>query len=287
MSDSIQSQSHPEFFKRFAKELALRNLSPATCHSYRRVLDDFFRQAAVTPGEVCREQIQDYVLSLVERGLSSSTVGIHAAALRLAAVSCLGLGGGEWLLPPRKGQRRLVCVLSPAEVKRILAQTVGLRDRAILTTIYATGLRVSELCHLQVADLDGERLLIRVHQGKGRKDRLVPFPGKLRQLLREYYRQFKPSEWLFPSKSGKGPLSSATISAVWKAAKARAHVQRGRGVHTLRHCFATHLLERGVDLRTLQVILGHRSIMSTAIYLQVTSTMTATANEKMDDLLEV
>lgn len=285
MSDAIATQTLEEVFSRFAKELALRNLCTATRRTYTRVLEDFFRQGGLAPREVCREHIQDYMLSLIERGLSNSSVAIHAAALRLAAGPCFGLEGGEWLLPPRKGVRRLICVLSPEEVKRILAQTTTLRDRAILTTIYATGLRVSELSRLRVADLDGERLLIRVHQGKGRKDRQVPFPPLLRALLRDYYRQYKPSDWLFPNASGNRGLSSVTISAIWKTAKARAHVQRGRGIHTLRHCFATHLLEKGVDLRTIQVLLGHRSIMSTAIYLQVTNTLTATANEKMNELL--
>jgi site-specific recombinase XerD len=285
MIDSITAQTLEVVFGRFAKELALRNLCETTRRTYTRVLEDFFRQEGLAPSEVCRGHIQDYMLSLIERGLSDSSVGIHTAALRLAAGPCFGLEGGEWLLPPRKGTRRLICVLSPEEVKRILAQTTTLRDRAILTTIYSTGLRVSELSRLRVVDLDGERLLIRVHQGKGRKDRQVPFPPLLRALLRDYYRQFKPSEWLFPNASGKAGLSPVTISAIWKTAKTRAHVQRGRGIHTLRHCFATHLLEKGVDLRTLQVLLGHRSIMSTAIYLQVTNTLTTSANEKMNELL--
>jgi site-specific recombinase XerD len=161
-----------------------------------------------------------------------------------------------------------------------------LRERAILTTVYATGLRVSELTRLRVEDLDGKRQLIRVHGGKGGKDRLVPFPPTLRLLLRDYYRIFRPEDWLFFGADQKTPLKPAAVSSIWKTAKARAHVHRGRGIHTLRHCFATHLLEKGVDLRTLQVLLGHRSILSTAVYLRVTQTLTTAANERMEELLK-
>lgn len=286
MSEVIPSKALSALFKSFDKQLALRNLAPLTRKAYVRVVEDFFRQTSVEPGQVCRENIQDYVLSLFERGLASNTIGVQAAALRMMAVSCLNLGDGDWILPPRKGPKILVSILSQEEVKSILRKTVNLRDRAILTTIYSTGLRVSELTRLKVADLDGSRMLIRVHQGKGRKDRLVPFPPKLQELLREYYRQFRPTEWLFPNPSKSGPLSAVVISAIWKAAKDRAHVQRGRGIHTLRHCFATHLLEQRIDLRTLQALMGHRSIMSTARYLQVTNILTTAANEKMNQLLQ-
>jgi site-specific recombinase XerD len=286
MGDIISSVEVEAVLAAFARQMTLRNLSSRTKASYTRVLAEFFRRSEMTPGEVCREHIQDYMLSLGERGCSDSTVGIHAAALRLAAATCLGLGGGEWLLPPRKGKQRLFCVLSPVEVKRILAQASGLRERAILTTVYAAGLRVSELTRLKVEDLDGQRGLIRVQGGKGGKDRLVPFPPTLRSLLREYYREFRPKEILFFGTNRERSLSPGAVSAMWKAAKARAHIQRGRGIHTLRHCFATHLLEKGVDLRTLQVLLGHRSILSTAIYLRVTQTLTTAANERMDELLK-
>jgi site-specific recombinase XerD len=286
MSEVNKATTMEEIEKRFSKELALRNFSATTNASYKRVLSVFFRDTKITPGEVCREQIQDYVLSLVERGLADSTVNLYSAVLRLAATSCLGLGGGNWLLPPRKGEKRLICVLSQEEVKKILSQPMNLQEKAILTTIYATGLRVSELCKLKVSDLDGVRKLIRVNQGKGRKDRLVPFPEELQMLLRSYYRQFKPEEWLFPNNSRKKHIMPFAVTAIWKMAKAMAHVKRGKGIHTLRHCFATHLLESGIDLRTLQVLLGHRSILSTARYLQVTNILTDAANEKMNNLLK-
>jgi len=274
-----------DVMSRLAKQLALRNLTKATRLSYKRVVGDFFRQTSLAPGDVCREHIRDYMLSHIERGLSDSSNAVYAAALRMLASACLELGGEDWILPPRKGAKRLMCVLSQEEVKEILLRTGGLRERAILTTVYSTGLRVSELTRLKVEDLDGKRMLIRVHEGKGRKDRIVPFPTNLRKLLQQYYRQFKPSDWLFPGKTPSQPMSTAAVSAIWNIAKTRAHIQRARGIHTLRHCFATHLLEMGLDLRTLQALLGHRSIMTTAQYLKVTKILVATANEKMNGLL--
>jgi site-specific recombinase XerD len=278
--------STDEVMTKLEKHLVLRNLAPTTRKTYARLVGDFFRQTDLAPGDVCRENIRDYMLSHIERGLSESTITIYAAALRVLASSCLELGGEEWILPPRKGAKRLMCVLSREEVKRILLATSTVKERAILTTIYATGLRVSELTKLKLEDLDGKRMLIRIHAGKGRKDRLVPFPEKLRLLLREYYRQYKPTDWFFPGKVKTKPMSIVAVSAIWKLAKAKAHIQRGRGIHTLRHCFATHLLEEKLDLRTLQTLLGHRSIMTTAQYLKVTTTLVQSANEKMNALLE-
>lgn len=282
MSETV---SLDEVMSRLAKQITLRNLAKSTRIVYMKAVGDFFRQTGLTPGEVCREHIRDYMLSHIERGLSNSTIAIYAAALRMLASACLDLGGEDWVLPPRKGAKRLVCVLSQEEVKRILNATPTIKERAILTTVYATGLRVSELTKLRVEDLDGKRMLIRVHLGKGRKDRLVPFPDLLRDLLRDYYRQFKPSDWLFPGKTRLQPMSTVAVAAIWKAAKGRAQVQRGRGIHTLRHCFATHLLEKGLDLRTLQSLLGHRSIMTTAQYLKVTNILVTAANEKINSLL--
>jgi site-specific recombinase XerD len=270
---------------RLSKQLALRNLAKSTRSTYMRVVGDFFQQTGLAPGDVCREHIRDHMLFHIERGLSDSSIAIYAAALRMLATACLDLGGEDWVLPPRKGAKRLMCVLSQEEVRRILQETSTLKERAILTTIYATGLRISELTNLRVEDLDGKRMLIRVHAGKGRKDRLVPFPELLRKILRDYYRQYKPSDWLFPGKTEAERISTVAVSAIWKAAKARARIQRGKGVHTLRHCFATHLLELGLDLRTLQTLLGHRSIMTTAQYLKVTNTLVGAANEKINSLL--
>lgn len=268
-----------------SKQLALRNLAESTRKSYIRVVGEFFQKTSLAPCDVCRDHIRDHMLFHIERGLSDSSIAVHMAALRMLATACLELGGEDWVLPPRKGAKRLMCVLSQEEVQRILGATSGIRERAILTTIYSTGLRISELTNLRVEDLDGKRMLIRVHAGKGRKDRLVPFPELLRKLLREYYRQYKPSEWLFPGKTNTERISNVAVSTIWKESKARAHIQRGKGVHTLRHCFATHLLEVGLDLRTLQVLLGHRSIMTTAQYLKVTNTLVGTANEKINRLL--
>ena len=286
--DSISNTREQQvlsFMKDFEKEIKLRNLAPSTNNAYLRVMKDFFLQTKMAPCKICREHIQNYVLSLQEKKLSGSSIGIAIAALRIAAFACFKLGGGIWLLPARKKIQKLVSVISREEVRLILAATSNIRERAILTTIYMTGVRISELAQLRVCDLDGKRMIIRVHQGKGRKDRQVPFPEKLRDLLRQYYREYGPKDWLFTNRTQTNHIPTFEISTIWKETKGRAGVQGGKGVHTLRHCFATHLLESGVDIRTIQVLLGHSSIMSTAIYLKVTNTLVESANPKIDALL--
>jgi len=271
-------------FERFEEEMRIRNFSENTKKKYKWVVQSFLLYVKVPLEQASREDFKRYMLSLLDRKLSSSTLNLYAATLRFLGSACLCLGSCEWIVPARKSEHKLVRVLSREQVSKILNGCTNLTMRAILTTIYAAGLRSSEVIKLKVEDLDGQRMLIRIHQGKGKKDRIVPFPNELRILLREYYRQVRPKTWLFSNEKGAA-IAPITISRLWKEAKNIADLKDIGGVHTLRHCFATHLLEAGLDIRTLQMLLGHTSIMTTVRYLKVTNTMTQSANEKMNALL--
>lgn len=278
-------KSGKEIFQKFQEEMKIRNLSQGTQKRYFWVIQNLLRNAKMPLEKISQEDIRNYMITLINKKLSSSTINQYAAALRLIGSTCLGLGPCEWIVPPRRTERKLIRVLSKEQVRKILQACPNLKMRALFTTIYATGLRAFEAAKLKVEDLDGQRMLIRVHQGKGRKDRVVPFPEELRKILREYYRQERPQVWLFLNENKTGPLNVTNIASLWKAVKLRSGINDVGGVHTLRHCFATHLLESGLDIRTLQVLLGHTSIMTTVRYLKVTKTLTVSANEKMNSLL--
>lgn len=271
--------------KKFVDEMRVRNFSPKTRSKYEWVVDRLLRFCKVPLSQITQPHIRRYMLSLAERGLSSSSINMEAAVMRLLGSSCLKLGDCSWIVPPRKTEHRIARVLSKEQVHKILRSSEELFERAVLTTVYAAGLRASEVANLRVDDLDGQRMLIRIRQGKGRKDRLVPMPEVLRMLLREYYRAARPRSWLFPSPAKDSPIDAARVGKIWKDARTRAGLKDIGGVHTLRHCFATHLLEAGLDVRTLQSLLGHTSILTTVRYLKVTATMANAANEKMNALL--
>jgi len=159
-------------------------------------------------------------------------------------------------------------VLSPKEVERLLLAAVKLRDRCLLMTAYATGLRVSELVRLKVSDIDSSRMMVRVEQGKGRKDRYTILSQRLLSELRTYWREHRSPTWLFPNAKGN-PISIDYAQRIYNLAKQKAQIHKGKGIHTVRHCFATHLLEAGVDLVTIKTLLGHNSLQSTQRYLQI------------------
>jgi integrase/recombinase XerD len=172
-------------------------------------------------------------------------------------------------IPPRKKSSPLPEVFSPNEVLRVIDGARGLKQRVLLMTAYSAGLRVGELVSLKITDIDAARMTIRVKQGKGGKDRYAILSHNLLTELRTYWRRYRPSIWLFPNRAKNGPLSRNEAWHIFNQAKKRAGIKKGRGIHTLRACFATHLLEAGVDLRSIQFLLGHNSILSTQRYLRL------------------
>ena len=217
------------------------------------------------------EKIQRYLLHLQEeKGLSWSSCNIVVAGLRFFYTQTLGKTATSLSIPPRKQQSRLPEILSFQELERLLIAASSPKRRALLMTTYAGGLRVSEVVRLKVSNLDSERRMIRVEQGKGNKDRYTILSKRLLEELRLYWKMYRPTTWLFPSRNPEKPMHIGTAQKIYYKAKRDAGLKKGRGIHTLRHCFATHLLEAGTDLRTIQIMMGHRSIITTMLYLQVT-----------------
>ena len=250
------------------EEMRLRNFSPRTQQSYLGAMIGLVKHYRQSPDQLEAEPIRSYLLHLQERGLSPSSCNVAISGLKFFYHQILGWNEQRLFVPPRKRTWRLPGLLSQREVERLLAATPKLRDRCLLMSAYAAGLRVSERVCLKVSDLDSERMMIRVEQGKGRKDRYTLLSSRLLAELRWYWQHHRPQSWLFPNGKG-GHISVSVAQRIYNLAKQRAGLQKGKGIHTLRHCFATHLLEAGVDLRTIQTLLGHNSILTTQRYLQI------------------
>jgi integrase/recombinase XerD len=255
---------------RMIEEMKLRNFSPATQKSYLYAvtrLTQYYRKA---PDQLDKEQIRSYLLYLtVERKLSPNTMTGQIAGLRFFYNETLGWDETKLFIPPRKKSSSLPEVFSPSEVVRLIDGARGLKQRVLLMTAYSAGLRVGELVNLKVTDIDAARMTVRVKQGKGGRDRYAVLSQNLLMELRKYWKRYRPSVWLFPNRAKNGPLSRNEAWHIFNQAKKRAQIKKGRGIHTLRACFATHLLEAGVDLRSIQFLLGHSSILSTQRYLRL------------------
>ena len=271
--------------QRYRQDLQLRNYSPKTQQVYEECVSLFARHFGKSPELLGPEQIRTYQLYLAhEKQASWSRFNQTVCALRFLYRHTLHK---DWIIQhipfPRK-ESRLPQVLSLEEVSRFLQAIPQLKYRILLTTIYATGLRASEALHLEVADIDSPRMSIRVRQGKGHKDRYALLSPKLLVLLRQYWKAVRPTRWLFPSSAPDRPVSLDSLQeAVRRARRASGLVKRVTA-HTLRHSFATHLLESGTNIRVIQVLLGHNSLRTTARYTHVTTAALASTLSPLDSL---
>lgn len=260
--------------QRVLEELQRRNYSQRTVETYIRVLENYANFFDRAPDQLGPEQIRQYQVHLFQdRELSARTVSQHVSALRFFYLKTLKQPCPLNDIPLPKQRRRLPTVLSQEEVARLIESTSNLFHRTMLMTLYSTGVRRSELVELQVSDLDSQRMVIHVRHGKGNRDRDVPLSAKLLETLREYWRWMKPQTYLFPG-MGNHARADVPISAkmVWHAchqAAKRAGISKQASPHVLRHSFATHLLEAGADLRTIQILLGHADLKDTAVYLHL------------------
>jgi site-specific recombinase XerD len=267
------------------EDMTLRNFTPLTIQAYVRCVARFARHFHSSPEHLGPEQVRAFLLHLVqELQVSLSHYKQTRSALRFFYRVTLGRDDVLESIPPVKQPRTLPVVLSIDEVARFFAGIRNIKHRAILMTAYAAGLRVSEVTQLRVADIDSSRMVIRVRQGKGQKDRYVMLSPRLLEILRAYWKAVRPLDFLF---SGALPVRPITAGSVQKACH-RGRQAAGLGkhvtVHTLRHSFATHLLETGTDLRTIQVLLGHRSFSTTARYVHVATASLPSTRSPFDRL---
>ena len=257
--------------EKMVRDMQLRRLSDNTQRVYTHAVFALARHYMKAPERITNDQVQAYVLYMLnERKLTWSTCDTNVAGLKFFYGVTLGRNSMRLAIPPRKSEERLPEILSAGEISRLVAATNNLKHCVLLATAYSAGLRASELIHLKITDIDSDRMMIRVEQGKGNKDRYTLLSPRLLRQLRDYWRKYHPSSWLFPGQKPDRPLDRVSASKVFHAAKEKAGIHKAGGIHSLRHAFATHLLEAGVDARTIQLLMGHRSILSTMRYLQVT-----------------
>jgi len=257
--------------QRFLDDLRLRNYSPRTIEAYVAGVARFAKHFGRSPELLGTEELRAFQLHLLDCHVSWSQFNQIVCALRFCYGVTLGRPDQVPCIPFGKRPRTLPAVLSPQEVAALLAAADPRRDRVLLQVAYACGLRLSELLHLQVTDIDSRRMVVHVRLGKGQKDRLVPLSHKLLDELRAYWRRCRPATWLFPGARRGQPLSDGGVQRLFGRVKARAGLVKRCSMHTLRHSYATHLLESGVDLLTLKALLGHRSLETTARYLHIST----------------
>jgi integrase/recombinase XerD len=271
--------------QRMLEDLQIRHYSPTTIRIYLRAVAEFARHFGKPPDQLGAEHIRRYQLFLVkEKKVSLPTYIQMVCALRFFYTHTLNRTVAIDRIPFPRRERKLPLILSRDEVKALLEAPRNLRHRTLLAIMYASGLRVSEVARLRVTDIDSARNVLWVRRGKGRKDRQALLPAKLRELLRCYWRSQRPSDWLFPGADPSQPISSKAIFLACREAAHRAGIAKTVHPHSLRHAFATHLLEAGVDLRTIQILLGHANLATTARYLQVADVAVRSTSSPLESL---
>lgn len=276
--------------QRMDDAMVLRGLAARTRESYLQCVTALARHFHRSPDQLDATQIQAYLLYLItEKKLAYASVNQAACAFRFLFDKVLRQPT-VWLdIPMAKVPKRLPQILARAEVIRLFEACTHLRARTVLMTTYAAGLRVSEVCALQVADIESapDRMCIKVRQAKGGKDRYTMLSPQLLTMLRDYWRTARPRHWLFPNPCGDKPIAITTAQRIYGAARDAAGLPAAGGIHTLRHSFATHLLESGVDLPTIQRLLGHGHIATTMRYLHLTQSRLTGTQSPLDLLTPV
>jgi site-specific recombinase XerD len=262
--------------KKMKDEMQLKGLSSGTQQRYLREIIKLYEHYKQSPAKLEAKQIKGYLLYLVhERKLSASTYNVTVHALKFFYKKVLNRDIHHNDFPLSKEPKRLPDILSMNEVAAILKATLHIRQKAILALAYGAGLRLSEIAHLKLGDIDSKRMLLHIRGGKGNKDRYVILSPVMLKTLRIYWRQCRSkdlykTQWIFPGRNPLRPISSPTVSKAFKMAKERAKITKRGGIHSLRHAFATHTLESGEDIYAIKQLLGHASIASTARYLRMT-----------------
>jgi integrase/recombinase XerD len=268
------------------QEMALRGFSPRTQKAYLGWMRRLVKHSRVPADQVSESQLRAFVVQLAESNHSSATINQAISAFGFFFRHVLPR---EWKMGMhyQRSPQRLPVSMSPEEVRRLLNATVTLRERAAMELAYSAGLRLGEVLRLRVSDIDSSRMIIRVEQGKGKKDRNVMLAASLLETLRAYWRQARPRVWLFPGQDGQHPLNASVLQRTFMVAKQAAHIEKAISFHSLRHSFATHLMESGVSVRTIQALLGHRSLNTTQRYTHVAGDYLRETRSPLDRLREM
>jgi len=266
-------------------EMALRGFAARTRETYASWMIRLVRRVRIPADQITEQQVRGFLSELSKRGLSASSMNQAISALRFFFREVLRCKW-ELELQYQRAPQRVPVTLTREEMVRLLGAVRGLRERAAMEIAYASGLRLDEVMHLKLTDIDSGRMILRVDQGKGKKDRNVMLSAALLKTLRAYWKESKPRVWLFPGRDGKAPLHETVIQRAFKEAKDKARIAKPVSFHSLRHSFATHLLESGVNVRTIQTLLGHRSLGTTQRYIHVAGDYLKTASP-LDQLRQV
>jgi site-specific recombinase XerD len=270
--------------QRFTQDLQRRNYSPRTVDTYVRCVAAFARHFGRSPEHLDAEHVRLYQLHLLAQKASWSRFNQAVCALRCLYQLTLGRPDLVRMIPYGKKPRPLPCVLSPDEVRRFLEAVADPFYQTLFQAAYAAGLRVSEVVRLQLTDVDAARMVLHVRCAKGRKDRLVPLSPLLLQRLRQHWLRHRPRQWLFPGRSPAGHISVGRVQRLCQRAMRAAGIAKKASMHTLRHSYATHLLEQGTDLPTLQKLLGHNQISTTLRYVHLSQAHLQRAPSPLDTL---
>jgi len=265
------------------EDMRIRNLAQTTQKRYIDQVAAFARHFGRSPADLGPEHIRTWQVHLAEeRGLSWSSRNVAVCALRFFYSTTLDRNWVIKHIPFAKAERRLRVVLSPEEVRQFLAAATNIKHRTVFMACYSAGLRVSEVIQLRVDDIDSKRMVIHVRAGKGRKDRLVPLSVRLLKALRAYWPAVRPTRFLFPGRDACRPIARTSVYEACRRTARRAGIKKLVTPHTLRHCCATHMLEAGVDLRTIQVVLGHASFSTTSRYIHIATSKLGSAHNPLD-----
>jgi site-specific recombinase XerD len=274
-----------ELRHRFVEDMTLHGLAPTTQNVYVHAVKQLAAHYGRSPDQLSEQELRDYFTYLVkERRVASSTLRTQVFAVKFLYAKTLQK---PWptlkILRPRR-REKLPVVLDPEEAKRLLAVKRSPVARMCATVMYCCGLRISEALNLKVTDIDSQRMVVIVRSGKGNKDRHIPLPRRTLELLRDYWREYRPKTWLFVTPDGR-QLADHSVRYYLKKARRDSGIRKPVSCHTLRHSYATNLMARGVDVRVIQALLGHRSLKTTTLYLHMTSSVMESVQDAINDLM--
>jgi site-specific recombinase XerD len=274
-----------ELRQRFDNYLTLQRCSKKTKQAYIHAVSGLANYYKTPPDILTNDQIQNYLLYLIrDRKLAWSSCNVAFSGLCCFYARFLKREEADFSIPPRPRQKKLPEILSRQEVCRLIDASKDIRQRALLSMTYGSGLRVSEVVGLKTHHIESDRHLVRMEQGKGRKDRYTLLSVKALEWLRVYWKSYRPVLYLFFGRDKSKPMDISTAQKIYHLAKTAAGIQKGKGIHTLRHCFATHLLEAGTDIYTIKEFMGHRSIETTMVYLHILPNRFAEIKSPLDFL---